>query len=88
MLADELDRARDRARMMVGKIVREREYQRDERLVVRGIRAQHVFADTLALRRLVQQPVAFGLGERGGMAAADSGFNSNIATSGFWLSLR
>ena len=48
------------------KPVGNRENQRNQRLRVAGIRRKHVFADALGLCRLVQEPVAFRLGERRG----------------------
>ena len=54
-----------RPRVFVLEVVRDREDQRDQRLVVVRVDPQDVFADALALLRLVQQAVALGFRERG-----------------------
>ena len=45
--------------------VGDREQVQRDGLLVAGLRPEHVLTDALGLLRLVEQPVTFGLGERG-----------------------
>ena len=69
----------DESAVVVGEPIGQREQQHDQRLSILGLRRQDVLADALRLLGFVQQPVALGLGERGGNGDDDRGFNWNMA---------
>src|SRR6185503_10692547 len=63
-------RALHAVRDLVGELIGDAEQQRDQRFLISGIDLEHVEADTLRRRRIIEQTITLRLLQRGGNAFA------------------
>ena len=62
----------------MGKLIGQREDERDERVLVSGIDLEDVEADAFRFARLVQEPVRSAFASAAGIASVDRGLSVNM----------